>query len=103
MASFHQPSDCGCVVHGDYTLEFSSKIVSTSKVDPAQSQASAIIRLEATGEEIPNGETKYAGQGMIVYQTGPLPKWNACATLVEGKGTVPMRVFQAFIHVDRRL
>ncbi|MDI3465386.1 MAG: hypothetical protein OJF50_004207 [Nitrospira sp.] len=40
-SKFHQPSDCGCVVHGDYILEFRSNIVSTSKVDPAQSQASA--------------------------------------------------------------
>jgi len=97
---FHQPADCGCVVHGDYVLEFSSRIVSTNKVDPAQSQASAIIRLEANGEEIPNSETKYIGQGMIAYQTGPLPKWKACDPLVQGKGTVPMRVFQAFIHVE---
>ncbi len=97
---FHRPPDCGCVVHGDYILEFSSKIVSTSKVAPAQSQASAIIRLETKDEEVPNGETKYAGQGMIGYQTGPLPKWNTCDPFVQGKGTVPMRVFQAFIHID---
>lgn len=97
---FHQPEDCGCVVHGDYVLEFSSRIVSTNKVDPAQSQASAIIRLEANGEETPNSETKYTGQGMVAYQTGPLPKWKACDPLVQGKGTVPMRVFQAFIHVE---
>ena len=99
-AKFHQPADCGCVIHGDYVLEFSSRIVSTSKVDPAQSQASAIIRLEASGEETPNGETKYTGQGMLAYQTGPLPNWNACHPLVRGQGTIPMRVFQAFIHVE---
>ncbi len=97
---FHQPPDCGCVVHGDYILEFSSRIVSTSKDDPAQSQASAAIRLEANEEENLNSETKYTGQGMITYQTGPLPQWNKCHPLVQGKGTVPIRVFQAFIHVD---
>lgn len=97
---FHRPPDCGCVIHGDYILEFNSRIVSTRKVDPAQSQASAAIRLEANEEESPNGETKYKGQGMITYQTGPLPQWNKCHPLVQGKGTVPMRVFQAFIHVE---
>jgi hypothetical protein len=97
---FHRPPDCGCVVHGDYILEFSSRIVSTSRDDPAQSQASAAIRLEANEEESPNGETAYKGQGMITYQTGPLPQWNKCHPLVQGQGTVPMRVFQAFIHVD---
>lgn len=97
---FHQPADCGCVVHGDYVLEFSSRIVSTSRDDPAQSQASAAIRLEANEEESPNGETKYTGQGMITYQTGPLPQWNKCHPLVQGQGAVPMRVFQAFVHVD---
>ena len=97
---FYRPPDCGCVVHGDYILEFSSRIVSTSRDDPAQSQASAAIRLEANEKESPNGETAYKGQGMITYQTGPLPQWNKCHPLVQGQGTVPMRVFQAFIHVD---
>jgi hypothetical protein len=86
--------------HPSYVLEFRSMIMSTSKVDPAQSQASAVIPLVVSGEVSPGGETKYIGQGMIAYQTGPLPNWNACDPLVEGKGTVPMRVFQAFIHVD---
>lgn len=36
---------------------------------------------------------------MIAYQTGPLPNWEPCTALVRGQGTVPMRVFQAFIHV----
>ncbi len=84
-----------------YVLEFRSMIVSSDPDgDPAQSQASAVIPLVATGEVSPSGETKYIGQGMIAYQTGPLPNWNACDPLVEGKGTVPMRVFQAFIHIE---
>ncbi|TKB91777.1 MAG: hypothetical protein E8D41_09890 [Nitrospira sp.] len=37
---------------------------------------------------------------MITYQTGPLPQWNKCDPLVQGQGTVPIRVFQAFIHID---
>jgi hypothetical protein len=37
---FYQPADCGCVIHGDYVLEFSSRIVSTSKVDPAHDHSS---------------------------------------------------------------
>ncbi len=97
---FHQPVDCGCVIHGDYVLEFQSRIVSTSKVDPAQSQASAVIRLEASEEENSGVETKYIGQGMIFYQTGPLPNWNACDPLVRGQGTIPMRIFQAFVQVE---
>jgi hypothetical protein len=74
--------------------------VSTSEADPAQSQASAIIPLVVSGEVSPSGETKYIGQGMISYQTGPLPNWNACDPLVKGQGSVPMRVFQAIIHVN---
>lgn len=74
-------------------------IVSTSKVDPAQSQASAVIRLDAQDAGTSDAEPKYIGQGMIAYQTGPLPNWNACDPLVKGQGSVPMRVFQAFIHV----
>lgn len=83
-----------------YVLEFQSRIVSTGIADPAQSQASAVIPLVASGEVSPSGDTKYIGQGMIAYQTGPLPNWNACAALVQGQGTIPMRVFQTFIHVE---
>jgi hypothetical protein len=67
----------------------------------ARSIQRTIIRLEANGEEIPNEETTYTGQGMIAYQTGPLPNWNACHSLVRGQGTVPIRVYQAFIHVEK--
>jgi hypothetical protein len=88
------------VMDATYVLEFQSRIVSTGKVDPAQSQASAVIPLVNSEEVSPSGETKYIGQGMIGYQTGPLPNWNACDPLVEGKGTVPIRVFQAFIHIE---
>jgi hypothetical protein len=83
-----------------YVLEFRSRIVSTGSADPAQSQASAVIPLVASGEVNLSGETTYIGQGMIAYQTGPLPNWNACDPLVQGQGTIPMRVFQAFIHVE---
>ncbi|MDX2251213.1 MAG: hypothetical protein NW202_02920 [Nitrospira sp.] len=38
---------------------------------------------------------------MIAYQTGPLPNWEPCTLIVRGQGTVGMRVFQAFIHVER--
>lgn len=69
--------------------------------DPAQSQASAVIPLVASGEVSPTGETKYIGQGMIAYQTAPLPNWEPCMALVRGQGTMPMRVLQAFIHVER--
>ncbi|HSL05407.1 MAG TPA: hypothetical protein VK901_17905, partial [Nitrospiraceae bacterium] len=83
-----------------YVLEFRSRIVSTSQVDPAQSQASAIIRLDAQHEGTSGAEPKYTGQGVVAYLTGPLPNWNACDPLVRGQGTIPLRVFQAFIHVD---
>jgi len=69
--------------------------------DPGQSQASAVIPLVASGEVSPSGEMKYIGQGMIAYQTGPLPNWEPCTALVRGQGTLPMRVLQAFIHVER--
>ena len=98
---FHQPEDCGCVIHGDYVLEFQSKIVSSDPYgDPVQSRASAVIRLEATEAANTDSETKYIGQGMIAYQTGPMPNWEPCTALVRGQGTVPMRVFQAFIHIE---
>ncbi len=100
---FHQPSDCGCVMHGDYVLESHSMIVSSgSLTDPAQSRASATIRLEANEDERPGMEPKYTGQGMIAYQTGPLPNWNACKPMVRGQGTVPLRVYQAFIQVEEQ-
>lgn len=87
--------------HPSYRLEFRSAIVSTDpNNNPAQSQASAIVRLDAQHESASGAVPKYTGQGMIAYQTGPLPNWNACDPLVRGQGTIPLRVFQAFIHVD---
>lgn len=84
-----------------YVLEFRSVIVSTDPDgQPAQSQASADIRLEAHGEGTPGAEPKYSGQGNRTYQTGPLPNWDACTSLIRGQGTVPFRVYQAFIHVE---
>ena len=101
---FHQPEDCGCVIHGDYILEFQSRIVSSDPDgDPAQSQASALIRLEVSEEETSSAATKYTGQGMIAYKTSPLPNWDPCTARVYGQGTVPMRVFQAFIHIEEPL
>ncbi|MBX3302001.1 MAG: hypothetical protein KF693_07290 [Nitrospira sp.] len=98
---FHRPPDCGCVVHGDYVLEFQSSIVSSDPYgDPAQSRASAVIRLEASEAASADSEINYIGQGMIAYQTGPMPNWEPCTALVRGQGTVPMRVFQAFIHIE---
>ncbi len=88
--------------HPSYVLEFRSMIVSSDPDgDPGQSQASAVIPLVASGEVSPRGEMKYVGQGMITYQTGPLPNWEPCTALVRGQGRLPMRVFQAFIHVER--
>ena len=97
---FHQPPDCGCMIHGNYVLEFQSMIVSTDKSEPAQSQASAVVRLETQDEGKSDDGPKYTGQGTIAYKTGPLPNWNVCDPLVHGQGTVPLRVFQAFIHVE---
>lgn len=88
--------------HASYVLEFRSMIVSSDPDgDPGQSQASAVIPLVASGEVSPSSEMKYIGQGMITYQTGPLPNWEPCTALVRGQGTLPMRVFQAFIHMER--
>ncbi len=89
------------LAEGSYVLEFRSMIVSSDPDgDPGQSQAFAVIPLVASGEVSPSGDTKYIGQGMITYQTSPLPNWEPCTALVRGQGTIPMRVFQAFIRVD---
>jgi hypothetical protein len=86
-----------------YVLKFESMIVSSgSRSEPAQSQASGIVRLEANDERLFGTGPRYSGQGTIAYQTGPLPNWNACDPLVRGQGTVPIRVFQAFIHTEDR-
>ncbi|UVT15764.1 MAG: hypothetical protein H8K04_18495 [Nitrospira sp.] len=85
---------------GAYVLEFQSRIVSSGLVDPAQSQAEGTIRLERQDEESSSAVPKYTGQGTISYQTGPLPNWNACDPLVRGQGTLPLRVFQAFIQIE---
>lgn len=73
-------------------------IVSTDPGQPAQSQASATIQLNI--QEDGKSEPKYTGQGSIAYRTGPLPNWEPCTPLIRGEGTVPLRVFQAFIHVE---
>ncbi len=100
---FHKPPDCGCVVHGDYILEFRSVIVSTNpNGDPARSEASSTIRLDAPQEDQPGAESLYRGQGNITYNTGPLPNWNACTPLVRGQGAVPLRVYQAFIQLEEQ-
>ncbi len=85
---------------GGYILEFQSRIVSSGLVDPAQSQAEGIVHLETQSEETSSAVPKYTGQGTISYQTGPLPNWNACDPLVRGQGTLPLRVFQAFIQME---
>ena len=76
-----------------YVLEFQSMIVLTDPdSEPAQSQASGVIQLEAHYDK---------RQGHVAYRTGPLPNWEPCTALVRGEGTVPIRVFQAFIHVEQ--
>lgn len=67
---------------------------------PAQSQASAMVQLNTQDEGKPGAAPKYTGQGSIAYKTGPLPNWDPCTPLIRGEGTVPLRVFQAFIHVE---
>lgn len=87
--------------HPSYVLEFQSRIVSTDpNGDPAQSHASTTIQLNLQDERRPAAEPKYTGEGRIAYRTGPLPNWEPCTSLVRGKGTVGLRIFQAFIHVE---
>jgi hypothetical protein len=77
--------------HPSYVLEFRSMIMSSDPDgDPGQSQASAVIPLVASGEVSPSGEMKYIGQGMIAYQTGPLPQiGNPVRRSFEGKARFP--------------
>ena len=89
------------VAEGSYVLELQSMIVATHPApDPAQSQASGTVQLSIEGEERSGAAPKYTGQGRIAYRTGPLPNWEPCQALVRGEGTVGLRVFQAFIHVE---
>lgn len=78
-----------------YVLEFRSMIVSTRKIEPAQSQASAVIPLVASGERSPGGQMKYIWQGMVTYKIAPLPNRNACDPLITGEGTVRANGSQA--------
>ena len=93
----------GAAKHPSYVLEFRSMIVATdTDGQPAQSQASAILQLNTQEEEKPGAGPKYTGQGTITYNTGPLPNWGPCTPLIRGEGTVPLCVFQTFIHVEEQ-
>ncbi|HEU4501769.1 MAG TPA: hypothetical protein VFR82_08970, partial [Nitrospira sp.] len=83
-----------------YVLEFRSTVVGKDDIEPAQSQASATIRLEPQPDTPAGSAAKYAGDGQVAYQTSPLPNWDSCKPLIRGQGTVPIRVHQALIHVE---
>jgi hypothetical protein len=89
------------VKEGSYILEFQSRVIGSDSIDPAQSHASATIRLELQSDVSAGSSEKYAGVGQIAYKTSPLPNWDACKPLIQGQGYVPIRVHQAFIHEDQ--
>ena len=69
-------------------------VLSDPDSEPAQSQASAIIHLEARDEERPGVDSKYTGEGHIAYRTGPLANWEPCTALVRGEGRFPFESFK---------